>query len=289
MRNLTEENITQAVLGQIHSNDSRTQEVVSALVRHLHAFIREVEPTEAEWFQGIQFLTRVGHITDDKRQEFVLLSDTLGVTILVDAINHRKEEGKTESTVFGPFWVAGANEMPHGKNIARGPERDRGEPAVVHGHITDMQGMPIEGARVDVWQASDDGFYDVQDSNQPEMNLRGVFKSNADGSYWFRTVKPSSYPIPDDGPVGDMLKATGRHPMRPAHIHFMIEASGYEKLITHIFVEGDEYLQSDAVFGVKDSLVVDFKPNSSADAAAKYEFSTIPFYEVQFDFALKKL
>ncbi len=288
MRNLTEENVTEAVLEQIRAKDPRTQQIVTSLIKHLHAFVREVEPTELEWFKGIEFLTRTGHITDEKRQEFILLSDTLGVTILVDAINHRKEEGKTESTVFGPFWVPNALEMENGAHIDRGPENERGAPAVVRGRITDMNGKPIAGAKIDVWQASDDGFYDVQDSNQPEMNLRGIFTSGQNGGYWFRTIRPEAYPIPDDGPVGDMLKATGRHPYRPAHIHFMISAPGYEKLITHIFVEGDKYLESDAVFGVKDSLVVDFKANTSKEEAAGYGFTKTPFYEVEFDFSLKE-
>lgn len=286
MRNLNEDNATEAVLGQIKAENPRIQEIVTSLIKHLHAFVREVELTEAEWFAGIEFLTRTGHITDDNRQEFILLSDTLGISILVDAINHRMPEGATESTVFGPFHRQGAPAMEMGTNIARGPEAEKGEPVVVRGRVTDPSGKPIAGALLDIWQASPEGKYDVQDPNQPEMNLRGKFLTDANGEYWFRTVKPSAYPIPDDGPVGDFLRATGRHPMRPAHIHFMISVEGYERLITHIFVEGDDYLDSDAVFGVKNSLVADFKRNDSPTAAAHYGFKP-PFYEVEFNFGLK--
>jgi catechol 1,2-dioxygenase len=288
MRNLTEENATEAVLDQMHPEDARLQQIITSLVKHMHAFVREVELTEEEWFKGIQFLTRTGQMCDDKRQEFILLSDTLGVSILVDAINHRKPQGATESTVFGPFHRQGAPPLAHGTNIARGPEAQTGEPTVVRGRVTDPAGKPIAGAVLDIWQASPDGMYDVQDPDQPEMNLRGIFESDANGEYWFKTVKPAAYPIPDDGPVGDLLRATGRHPMRPAHIHFMISAPGYETLITHIFVEGDEWLDSDAVFGVKNSLVADFVKIESAADAAKYDFKP-PFYEVEFNFGLKPL
>lgn len=286
MRNLTEENATEAVLDQMNTNDPRLQQIITSLVKHLHAFVREVELTEEEWFKGIQFLTRTGQMCDEKRQEFILLSDTLGVSILVDAINHRKPQGATESTVFGPFHRQGAPPLAHGTNIARGPEAQTGEPTVVRGRVTDPSGNPIAGAMLDIWQASPDGMYDVQDPDQPEMNLRGIFESDANGEYWFKTVKPAAYPIPDDGPVGDLLRATGRHPMRPAHIHFMISAPGYETLITHIFVEGDKWLDSDAVFGVKNSLVADFVKNESAADAAKYDFKP-PFYQVEFNFGLK--
>jgi catechol 1,2-dioxygenase len=286
MRNLNEDNVTEAVLRQMKADDPRLQQILSSLVKHMHAFVREVELTEAEWFKGIEFLTRVGHMCDENRQEFILLSDTLGVSILVDAISHRMPAGATESTVFGPFHREGAPVLEQGANIARGPEAEKGEPVVVRGCVADPSGRPIAGALLDIWQASPDGKYDVQDPNQPQMNLRGKFLTDARGEYWFRTVKPSAYPIPDDGPVGDLLRATGRHPMRPAHIHFMITANGYERLITHIFVEGDEYLDSDAVFGVKNSLVADFVLNESAEEAAKYGVR-LPFYQVEFNFGLK--
>lgn len=286
MRDFTEQNISDAVLAQIKAENSRLQQIMTSLIRHLHDFIRDIEPTEAEWLAAIQFLTRTGQMCDDKRQEFILLSDTLGASILVDAINHRMPAGATESTVLGPFYRDGATVLEHGTNIARGPELEKAAPTVVRGRVTDAQGQAIKGAILDIWQASPDGMYDIQDHDQPEMNLRGRFMTDEQGAFWFKTVKPAAYPIPDDGPVGDMLRATGRHPMRPAHIHYMISAPGYETLITHIFVDGDKYLDSDAVFAVKDSLVADFVKNDSTESAAKYGVS-VPFYEVYFDFGLK--
>lgn len=284
MRNTTEENLTDAVLARINTDDERMREILTKLVLHLHAFVRDLEPTEEEWFRAIDYLTRTGQTCDDKRQEFILLSDVLGVSMLVDAINHRSEVGATETTVTGPFHAA-APTLDMGANIAAGPEKERGEPTVVRGRVIDMNGRPIDGAMIDVWQSDDIGYYDIQDVNQPEMNLRGIFKTGPDGRYWFRTIKPSSYPVPTDGPVGELLRASGRHPMRPAHIHFMVSAPGYRRLITHVFVEGDEYLESDAVFGVKDSLVVDFVKNDSPESADQYGFGA-PFYEVAFDFCL---
>jgi protocatechuate 3,4-dioxygenase beta subunit len=286
VRDLTEANVTDAVLDQIRCSDLRLQELLLGFTRHLHDFVREVELTESEWMAAIQFLKAAGNMTDDQRNEFILLSDVLGLSILVDAINHRKQAGATESTVFGPFWVAGAPEMPSGASIARGEEADSGETTVVHGKVTGAQGRPIEGAMIDVWQASPFGLYDVQDPAQPEMNLRGLFRSGPDGEYWFKTVKPAAYPIPDDGPAGDLLRATGRHPMRPAHIHFMVGAANYKTLITHIFVEGDPYIESDAVFGVKDSLVFDFVPSHSERKAVRFGVRP-PFIEVNFDIVLE--
>ena len=286
MRDLNETNVTEAVLGQMRASDPRLQILLESLVRHLHAFVREVEVTEDEWLGAIRFLTAVGQISDDKRQEFILLSDVLGVSILVDAINHRKLSGGTESTVTGPFWVSGAPEMAHGATIARGEEAVAGEVTVVHGRVIDEEGRPIAGAVLDVWQASPTGKYDVQDPHQPEMNLRGIFRSGDGGEFWFKTVKPAAYPIPDDGPVGELLQATGRHPMRPAHIHFMVRAPGFKPLTTHIFVEGDPYLESDAVFGVKDSLVVDFDRNHSKDEAVRFGLEA-PFIDVGFEIVLE--
>lgn len=290
MRNISEENLTEIVLDRTNTEDARMNEILTKLITHVHAFIRDAEPTEGEWFEAIQFLTRTGQMCDDKRQEFILLSDVLGVSMLVDAINHRGMGSATETTVTGPFH-AEALPMEMGANVARGPEweraRESGEETVVSGIITDDEGNPIEGVMIDIWQADDIGFYDVQDDKQPDMNLRGIFKTGADGKYWFRTIKPNYYPVPTDGPVGDLLRAAGRHPMRPSHIHFMIGAPGYERLITHIFSDGDEYLDSDAVFGVKESLIAPYVPNDSAEEAAKYGFNT-PFLEMKFDFVLKK-
>ncbi len=277
--------ITERVLRSLdRTPNPRLKAVMSSLVRHLHAFIREVEPTEAEWWQAIQFLTRVGQMCDDRRQEFILLSDVLGASILVDAINHRADDGATESTLLGPFYRPGAPELPAGASISRD---GRGEPVVVWGHVRSTEGAPIAGAVLDVWQANAHGLYEQQDPTQPEMNLRGRFRTDAAGRYTFVTVRPASYPIPDDGPVGELLRALGRHPYRPAHIHFIVTAEGYAPLTTHLFVAGDPYLDSDAVFGTKDALVVEFVRSDSAEEAARYGVRA-PFYTVQYDFVLRR-
>jgi hydroxyquinol 1,2-dioxygenase len=284
MRNLSEENITEAVLDTFaRTENPRLKEIITGLVKHLHAFVREVELTEEEWLAGIQFLTRTGHMCDDKRQEFILLSDTLGVTTLKDIINNRKPAGVTEYTIFGPFYVEGAPELPLLANIAA---ETPGDPVIVSGRVTAPDGRPLPGALLDVWQASAEGFYDVQLPDQTELNLRGKFRTDAEGRYAFRTIKPAYYPIPLDGPVGQMLTAAGRPPYRPAHIHFIVSAAGYEAVTTELFVEGDPYLDSDAVFGVRNSLVVEFVRHESAEAAAKYGL-TPPFYTVEYDFVLK--
>ncbi|GAB0117712.1 intradiol ring-cleavage dioxygenase [Acidisoma sp. 7E03] len=265
-RNFTEENATEAVIERNGGcSDPRLREIMSVLVRHLHAAVRELRVTPEEWFAAIKFLTRTGQISNDRRQEFILLSDTLGVSMLVDAINNRKIEDVTPSTVLGPFYVEGAPHLAMGADIA---SHGRGEPLFVSGIVADEVGRPLEGAELDVWQTSEDGFYDTQDETQPDMNLRGVFHTGSDGRFWFRSIVPASYPIPSDGPVGDMLKALGRHPMRPAHIHFILRARGYESLTTHIFIEGDPYLDSDAVFGVKDALIAPLKTATAAQRDA---------------------
>ncbi|MCL4296956.1 MAG: intradiol ring-cleavage dioxygenase [Anaerolineae bacterium] len=284
MRNLTEENVTEVVSKSFaNTQNPRLKEILTSLVKHLHAFVREVELTEEEWLYGIQFLTRTGHMCDDKRQEFILLSDTLGVTTLKDIINNRKPPGVTEYTILGPFYVEDAPELPAMADIAGNTP---GEPVLVSGRVTDPSGQPLAGALLDVWQASAEGFYDVQLPSQTELNLRGKFRTDAEGRYAFRTIKPSFYPIPGDGPVGQMLKAAGRHPYRPAHIHFIVSAEGYAPVTTEIFVEGDPYLDSDAVFGVRSSLVVDFVRSESAEEAARYGV-TAPFSTVEYDFVLQ--
>jgi hydroxyquinol 1,2-dioxygenase len=233
--------------------DERLTTVVSALVRHLHAFAKEVQLTEAEWETGIGFLTRTGHLCSPERQEFILLSDVLGVSMLVDAINNRRPEGATETTVVGPFYVEGAPIRQMGDNICLD---GKGESCRFEGRVLDLEDRPIAGARVDVWSDNAEGFYDVQQPGvQPKWNNRGVFVTGADGRYAFVGIKPVSYPIPDDGPVGQMLERLGRHPYRPAHMHYLVTAPGFRKLTTHTFVDGDKYLTSDAVFGVKASLV----------------------------------
>jgi len=283
MRDFNENTATNAVLERLSgAEDVRFKEIMTSVIRHLHAVVREVEPTSEEWMAAIKFLTATGQICDDKRQEFILLSDTLGVSMLIDAINNRKPSGATESTVLGPFHVANAPRKAMGETISLD---GKGDPTFVSGRVVDQDGGPIEGATLDVWQTSSDGAYDIQDPEQPEMNLRGVFTTGKDGRFWFRTVKPSSYPIPTDGPVGKMLVAMSRHPMRPAHIHFIIAAPGFEPVTTHMFVEGDEYLESDAVFGVKDSLVVPFMLRDDPTDAKRLGLAS-PFYTAEHEFRL---
>lgn len=286
MSNNSEEQITQNVLDSMtHAPDPRLKQVMSSLVSHIHAFIREVELTQEEWALGIQFLTRTGHMCDEKRQEFILLSDITGVTMLVDAINHRLPGGATESTIFGPFYREGASELPTGATISKD---GRGEPVVVTGRVLSTAGTPIPDALLDVWETDENGLYEQQDPGQPEMNLRGKFRSDSEGRYCFVGIKPVSYAIPDDGPVGQLLGTLGRHPFRPAHIHLLISADGFAPVTTHLFVKGDPYLDADAVFGTKDSLVVDFIRHDSEEEAASYHV-TVPFYRVEFDFVLKPL
>jgi protocatechuate 3,4-dioxygenase beta subunit len=285
MRDFNEHTATDAVLERLSgATDQRLREIMTSVITHLHAVVREVEPTMDEWMAAIRFLTETGQKCDDKRQEFILLSDTLGVSMLVDAINNRKPSGATESTVLGPFHVSGAPGKKMGDTISL---NGKGEPTWVSGRVLDGEGRPIEGARLDVWQTSSDGFYDIQDESQPGMNLRGIFTTGPDGRFSFRTVRPSSYPIPTDGPVGKMLLAMGRHPMRPAHIHFIISAPGFEPVTTHMFVEGDEYLDSDAVFGVKDSLVVPFVLTDDPTQAAALGLAN-PFYTAEHEFTLAR-
>ena len=254
--------------------DPRLRELINALVRHLHAFAVQTRLTPEEWMAGLQFLTATGQKCDARRQEFVLLSDILGLSSLVDVIN--AAGGATESTVLGPFYVAGAPARAMGEHIGR-PED--GSPTLVRGRVTDVAGQPLDGATVDVWQSNDSGLYDTQDPSQPPFNLRGVFVTGPDGRFEFRTARPASYPIPTDGPVGDLLRATGRSRWRAAHIHAIVSAPGHRSVTTHIFDADNPYLDRDAVFGVKDSLVRPFRPAGPGDPA---DVS----YVVDMDFAL---
>jgi hydroxyquinol 1,2-dioxygenase len=284
MRNLTEANLTDSVIAAMaNAEDTRLKEILTSLVRHLHAFIREVNLTEAEWLAGIQFLTATGQMCNDKRQEFILLSDTLGATTMKDIINNRKPPGTTEYTILGPFHRSDAPELPLGSNIADGMY---GEPVIVRGRVLSPEGTPIPHAMLDVWQSDAEGHYDLQMPDLESTALRAVFRTNAKGEFVFRTIKPSFYPIPYDGPVGQMLIAAGRHPYRPAHIHFIVSAAGYRTVTTELFAEGDPYLDSDAVFGVRGSLIVPFVPHESADEAARLNVSA-PFYTVDYDFVLE--
>ena len=257
MRNIDERTITDAVLQSLASTpDARLKQVMTSLVTHLHDFVRDVRLTEAEWQAAIAFLTATGHKCSNTRQEFILLSDTLGVSMLTIALNHAKPAGATEATVFGPFHTGDAPHVEQGADIAHGAP---GLPLFVRAVVQGPDGEPVANAEVDVWQADDDGLYDVQ---RPELGdarrARAVLRSDARGAVRFRSIVPTAYPIPTDGPVGAMLAATARHPWRPAHLHFMIRADGYEPLTTHIFRDGDAYLDSDVVFGVRSSLIGDY-------------------------------
>ena len=261
----------------------RLRQVMSALVRHLHAAVKEVEPTHEEWLAAIKFLSETGQMCSDWRQEYILLSDVLGVSMLVDAINHRRPSAATPNTILGPFYVADAPHYPLGADICLD---GKGQPMVVQGRVTGLDGEPVAGATLEVWQTNDDGFYDVQQQGiQPEHNLRGVFTSDADGSYWFKSVKPRHYPIPDDGPVGKLLASLGRHPNRAAHLHFIVTAPGYAPVITHIFTPDCPYLSQDTVFGVKRELVAEFVQVDDAAQAAQLG-TTAPFWRVDWNFTL---
>ncbi len=263
--------------------DPRLKQVMTSLVHHLHAFVKDVELTEEEWGTAIAFLTRTGQLCDDVRQEFILLSDVLGVSMLVETINHRTGGTSTESTVLGPFHMVESPPRELGENIALD---GKGEPCLVTGQVTGPDGGPLAGALVDVWQANDDGFYDVQQPGiQPERNLRGLFTADEQGRVWFRSIVPRYYPIPDDGPVGQLLAATERHPNRPAHIHFIVTAPDHRPVTTHLFVDGSPYIDSDAVFGVKESLIREF-PVVDDPARAEEVGLPNPFRTVHFDVAL---
>ncbi|MCD2172515.1 intradiol ring-cleavage dioxygenase [Rhizobium sp. C4] len=280
----TEENSVEVVTGRnANAENPRLRQVMDVITRKLHEAVKELEPTQDEWFEAIMFLTKTGQICNEWRQEYILFSDILGVSMLVDAINNRKPSGASESTVLGPFHVEGAPLLEMGANICLD---QKGEDMFIEGRILDTKGKPIEGAVIDVWQANDEGFYDVQQKGlQPDFNLRGVFKTGPDGRYWFRAVKPKFYPIPDDGPVGQLLRALGRHPYRPAHLHYIIKADGFETLTTHIFDPDDPYINSDAVFGVKESLLAKFDRTTDADRAQAYGFEG-EFWDVKHDFVL---
>jgi catechol 1,2-dioxygenase len=257
--------ITNAAIRSFDGCDNpRLGEIMRALVRHLHAFVTDVHLTEEEWTTAIRTLTATGNITDEKRQEFILWSDALGLSMLVDALAHADSgtNGATEPTVLGPFWTPDAPRRAYGESIA---EQASGTPALVFGRVLAVEGTPIVGAQLDIWQNGDDGLYSVQDPEAPEAHLRGRFLTRADGSYAFVGVRPVPYTIPDDGPVGAMLEATGRHPWRPAHIHIIVTAPGYQRLQTHIFDSESPYLDSDAVFAVKRSLIRNFVARSADD------------------------
>jgi catechol 1,2-dioxygenase len=265
-----EQHLAQVVAAYDSSPNPRLAEITKAFIRHLHEFVVEVGLTREEWFAGIEALTRTGQMCDDKRQEFILLSDTIGVSMLVEMINHAAAAGTTEPTVFGPFHVENAPRREMGDSIVTDP-MDGDEPVVFTGNIRALDGSPIEGATLDVWSTASSGFYDVQDDSQTPMNMRGVFTTGADGAYEFTGVRPVAYEIPGDGPAGDLLFENGRHNWRPGHVHFVVSAPGYKTVITHLFDAGSDYLDSDAVFGVRPSLVVDM-----AGGTCEYDFVLEP-------------
>ncbi|AEG51624.1 Hydroxyquinol 1,2-dioxygenase [Sphingobium chlorophenolicum L-1] len=285
MRDLNEFNITQEVLRRFENTpDPRLLEILTSLVKHLHDFARETKLTEAEWMEGINFLTRTGHLCTDIRQEFILLSDTLGLSMLVVAQNHSRPPEVTEQTVFGPFHVEGAPpHESHGSDLSNGTA---GDPLFVRAEVVSPDG-PVADAMVDVWQADAEGFYDVQspDWTLDDAALRGVFRTDAEGRFSFRSILPKSYPIPVDGTVGAMLNATKRSPMRPAHMHYKVEKPGFDPLITHVFVEGDDYLDSDSVFGVRGSCVGQYVRHEPG-VAPTGETVDVPFYTLDYRFVL---
>ena len=274
MRNLNQDTITQAVIARLATTpDPRLKEIMTSLVQHLHAFAREVKLTEEEWMKGIQFLTATGQMCDDRRQEFILLSDTLGLSMLTVAMNSDKPAGCTEPTVFGPFFLEDAPRFELGDDVSNGA---KGEPCMVRGTVKSLTGEPIPNALLNVWQADADGNYDVQYAELAHPQARGILHADNNGHFHFKTILAEAYPIPSDGPVGAMLKATKNHPWRPAHLHFMIDAPGYERLITHVFRDHDQYLDSDVVFGVRQSLVAEWPRQPDGSFTLDFDFVLNP-------------
>ena len=292
MAQLEAGDITQAVIDRMADcTDERFKTVMTALVTHAHAFLREVQPSEAEWIAAIEFLTAVGKKCDDKRQEFILLSDTLGISMLVVALNQMKAARAltsagaplpTEATVQGPFYWEGSPELDLGADIGKGMP---GEPAYYSGTVTDTRGRPIANCVLDVWSGDGDGVYDMQLGEEAGMRLRARFRTDSQGRYRFWSIRPSYYPVPDDGPVGDMLRKMGRHPNRPGHIHLKVIAPGHQPVTTHLFVADSPYLDSDAVFGVRNSLIVKFDAHPPGKAPDGRVMS-VPYHTAQYDFRL---
>jgi hydroxyquinol 1,2-dioxygenase len=284
MAYITEQNLTEVVLKRWQDiPDPRLKQVMQSMIKHLHAFVRDVEPTGDEWFKAIDWITRTGKMSDNKRQEVILFSDVMGVSMLVDSINNRLDTGATPTTVEGPFHVADAPEVANGGNMAKGAP---GIPTFVTGKVRSLDGAPVAGALLDLWQTDGEGLYESQRGSE-EPWMRGTFRSQADGSYSVRTVAPIAYTIPMDGTVGELMEKTRISHMRPAHIHFAVSAPGYHKVTTHLFQKGDSFIETDVVYGVKEPLIVDFTKKSGGKAP-NGETLNEPFYVVQYDFVLQK-
>lgn len=282
MRNITEETITEAALKSIaNADDPRTLEILTALIKHLHGFVREVQLTNEEWQTAMDLFLKAAKVTDDIRNEFIIFSDTMGVSSLVDLIAEKNKVG-TSPSLLGPFYVEGAPELGYGADMIKDNDGIR---TIIQGKITDLDGNPIPGAIMDLWQNAANGLYQVQDDNQDNDNLRCRTVSNENGEYLFSTIKPVPYPVPDDGPVGDMLRATNRHPLRTGHIHFMISADGYRTLVTELFPDDDPYLDEDAVFGVREELILEFTEAGEGETPAMPGVEA-PYCNVNFDFRL---
>lgn len=285
MREFDEKSITAAVLARMDQcQDARFKQVMGSLITHLHDFVRDVKLTESEWIGAIQFLTATGKAVTDKRQEFILLSDTLGVSILVITINNPASGGTSDSTVLGPYYWEGAPELPNGANLAVDV---KGEPAFYSGRVLSEDGKPIAGAVLDIWSGDGAGTYDMQMEGDVGMKARGRIRTDANGAYSYRSIKPEYYPVPDDGPVGVMLRKMGRHPMRPGHIHMIVSAPGHHAITTHLFAAGSQYLDSDAVFGVKESLVTAYAKHPAGKAPDGSQIDT-PYYTVNYDYRLRR-
>lgn len=286
MTYVTEQNLTDVALQRWKDiPDPRLRQVMQSLIKHLHAFVRDVEPTGEEWFTAIDFLTRTGQLCDAKRQEFILMSDVLGVSMLVDAINHRLPNGATPTTVEGPFHVPDAPDVAHGGNMAEGAP---GIPCYCVGAVRDLDGKGIAGATLDLWQTDGEGYYEAQRDGIDGAWMRGLYRTQPDGSYLVRTVAPIAYTIPLDGTIGELFKRTEIGHMRPAHIHFCIEAPGYQRIVTHLFQRGDAYIDSDVVYGVKEALITDFKLQPAGTKTPTGEVAKEPFYLVHYDFILPR-
>jgi hydroxyquinol 1,2-dioxygenase len=284
MREFDEKSITRAVIARLAgADDPRFKRIMTSLITHVHDFVREVELTEAEWFTAIEFLTDVGRTCTSKRQEFILLSDTLGVSVLVITLNHPADAGSVEATVQGPFYWEGAPDLPLGSNLAEGV---KGEPTFYSGRVLSVDGRPLENAVLDIWSGDGEGNYDMQIPEEPGMKARGRIRTDEQGRYWFRSIRPTFYPVPTDGPVGRMLRKMGRHPYRPGHIHMIVSAPGHLPVTTHLFVAESEYLDSDAVFGMKESLVARFDRHP-AGVSPNGERLDTAFYTVSYDFRLR--